>query len=152
MWQTERQQSKEYSVLPALVLHSWRPLFLLPAWGSARAEQESERHQHMSIIGSSWVIPNQTQGRVLRAGQSHSDVFQQLACCLCEDAKLKHLCPVSLPPTQMTLHQAEGGAPLLESGPRAIQLPVPLPQVVMNCRELPLRGVRTISIKHNFLM
>lgn len=33
----------------------------------------------------------------------------------------------------------------------SILLP-PSPEVVTNCREAPLRGVRTISIKHNFLM
>jgi hypothetical protein len=38
----------------------------------------------------------------------------------------------------------------MELSPRALGC-LPLP-VVMNCREMPLRGVRTISIKHNFLM
>lgn len=66
----------------------------------------------------------------------------------CKDAKLEHLCLLSLQPTQTTAGPGRGwGSPN-----RAAQLQPSSPEVVMNCRETPLRGVRTISIKHNFLM
>lgn len=38
------------------------------------------------------------------------------------------------------------------SSPAPAPPPAPSPEVVMNCRDTALRGVRTISIKHNFLM
>lgn len=131
-------------------LHSsWRPLCSLPSGGNATTEQESGHHQHTSIIGSSWVVPNRTQGGVLRAGCSHPDILQQLACLL---VGMPSLYPASLPPTQATTGQGRGrGSPWIRAQELLSCLP-PSPEVVMNCRETLLRGVRTISIKHNFLM
>ena len=44
-----------------------------------------------------------------------------------------------------------GASPWIQAQESLSHLP-PSPEVVMNCRETLLRDVRTISIKHNFLM
>lgn len=94
----------------------------------ARTELASESRQHRA----SWQqgnspVPDRTQGRVLRAGLSHPDVLQQLACLSCEGSKLEHLCRCPFHPHKQQLDQREGRAPLMESGPRAPQLPAPPP-------------------------
>lgn len=63
-----------------------------------RMTQTREHHRHTRITGNSWVLPSHTQGRVLGAGWAHPDV-STAGLPLLGDAKQKHLCPVSLPPT-----------------------------------------------------
>lgn len=65
--------------------------------------------------------------------------------------------PLSCVPSTHTAKAEPGkgwgeGQPLPQgAGPQSRSATCPSP-VVMNCREMLLRGVRTISIKHNFLM
>ena len=53
-----------------------------PCWGQFEDRTRIRCHPHTGIAGSSWEVPNQTQGRVLRVGWSRPDVLQQLACLL----------------------------------------------------------------------
>lgn len=78
-------------------------------------------HRHTSIIGSSWLVPNQTRGRVLRAHRSLPDMLQQLPRLSVGDTK-------ALSCTGNERTWGGGRAPLMDLGPRAAQLPAPLPR------------------------
>ena len=118
----------------------------LPAGGSATTEKTG-RHRRTSITGSSWVVPNGTPGRVLRA--AFLSLLQQLACLSVGSPRFY---PTS---TQAALDKGrgrDGGASPWIQAPESLSHLPPSPEVVMNCKEMLLRDVRTISIKHNFLM
>lgn len=126
--QTERQQSKEPSVLPVLALRCWKPRFLLPVWGHCENRiriSTASTHEHR---WQQLPSPKSDSGEGVESRPVPPRCAPTAGLSLCEDTKLEHLCPVSLPPTQTMLHQGGGGAALLVSGPRATPLPVPLPR------------------------
>lgn len=118
---------------------------LSPFWGLCdnRKEWTPLMHKHhWQQLGS----PKWAPGRVLRAALP--SLLQQLACLSVGSPRLY---PAS---TQATTGQGEGAggaSPWIQAREPLSHLP-PSPEVVMNCRETLLRDVRTISIKHNFLM
>lgn len=118
---------------------SWRP----------RGEDKTGIRKPSTQHHGSSLVPDRAPGRALRAGLSHPDVLQQLACLSREGSKLEPLCPAPFPPAPTTAGP-EGGLPDGVRPQSASALP--LPQAVMTCRKMPPRGVRTISIKHNFLI
>lgn len=146
--QVNREAAEQgHSVLPALALQH-----LETTVSSTYMEQREDRRirtpstheHHWQQLGSPKSDPR--EGIQRRLNPSRCTPTAGLS--FCKDAKLEHLCLVSLRPTQTTAGPGRGwGSP-----DRAAQLQPPSPEVVMNCRKTPLRGVRMISIKHNFLM
>lgn len=105
--------------------NSWRPLCSLPSGGNATTEQESGHHQHTSIIGSSWVVPNRTQGGGTKSRLFPSRYSPTAGLPFGGDAK-----PLScVPSTHTGNNWTRKGAGLpMDPGPRAAQLPAPLPR------------------------